>query len=260
MLQLRAVLRSLVQHPGLTGAAILALALGIGANTALFTVIKSLLLHPYPLPDADRLVAVLEREPKDPWFRVAPGDYFDLTRLTTSFAAVAAWQGHFAVMTDSDVTDQIWADSVTEHLFALLGAKPILGRNFQAEDFAAAAPKVALLSHHEWIDRFSGSPAVLGHTVSIDNEPRTILGIMPKGFILPGYQRSDVFLPFDPRKSDSTNRSNRNIDVCGLLRPGVSFGQAIHPRIIKGTFCGIMVSEGLWCHACCGYIQVHISG
>src|SRR5437899_719396 len=88
MLQLRVVLCSLVRNPGLTGAAILALALGIGANTALFTVIKSLALHPYPLPYGDRLVAVLEREPKDAWFRVAPADYFDLTRLTTSFAAV----------------------------------------------------------------------------------------------------------------------------------------------------------------------------
>ena len=226
MPRLRVILRSLLRNRGVTPAAILALALGIGANTAVFTVINGLALRPYPLPQGDRLVAILEREPNDSWPRVAPADYFDLTHQATSFAAMAAWRGSFGTLAGAGATDYIWAVVVTEHLFSLLGVQPFIGRSLQPEDFRPAAPRVAVLSYRRWVNRFGASLTVLGGTVSIDDEPYTIVGIMPNGFILPGYRRSDVFLPFRPRDDDAANRSDRNMYVCGLVKPGVSFRQA----------------------------------
>src|SRR6476661_1241949 len=99
MPSIHAIVRSLFRNPGLTLSAVLALALGIGANTALFTVINSLALHPYPLPEADRLIAILEREPNVSGGGVAPADYFDLTRQSASFADIAAWRGSVSTLT-----------------------------------------------------------------------------------------------------------------------------------------------------------------
>jgi len=226
MPRIQIIVRSLLRNPGLMLSAILALALGIGANTALFTVINSLALHPYPLPEANRLVAILEREPNDTWPRVAPADYFDLTHQSASFAAIEAWRGSFSTLTDTGATDQIWSVAVTKHLFSLLGSQPTIGRSLQAEDFTASAPRVALLSYRQWIDRFAGSPTILGRTVSVDDEPYTVVGVMPRGFTLPGYRRSDIFLPFRPRPDDRVNRDNRNLFVCALLKQDVSLRQA----------------------------------
>jgi len=220
------MVRSLRSNRGLTFLAVVALALGIGAHTALFTVVNSLVLHPYPLPEANRLVAILEREPNDSWPRVAPADYFDLTSHAASFSALAAWRGSFSTLTDAGATDQIWSVAVSEHLIDLLGAKPALGRGLQAEDYMPSASRTALLSHREWLSRFAGNPSVVGRTISVDDQPYAIVGVMPKGFILPGYRRSDLFLPFRPDHDDQTERNNRSLYVCGLLKPGVSFQQA----------------------------------
>ena len=228
MPRIQIIIRSLLRNPGLALSAILALALGIGANTALFTVISSLALHPYSLPEANRLIAILEGEPNDAWTRVAPADYFDLTRQSSSFAAIAAWRGSFSTLTDAGATDQIWSVAVTEQLLSLLGSQPIIGRSLQPEDFRPAAPQVALLSYREWIDRFAGNPAILGRTVSVSNELYTVVGVMPKGFILPGYRRSDIFLPFHEIDDDRTNRNDRNMYVCALLKPGVSARCGFH--------------------------------
>ncbi|MBZ5596124.1 MAG: ABC transporter permease [Acidobacteriia bacterium] len=226
MPRIQIIVRSLLRNPGLTLSAILALALGIGANTALFTVISSLALHPYPLPEANRLIAILEREPNDSWTRVAPADYFDLAHQSASFAAISAWRGSFSTLTDAGATDQIWSVAVTEQVLSLLGSQPVIGRSLQPEDFMPSAPQVALLSYREWIDRFAGNPAILGRTVSVGDGPYTVVGVMSKGFILPGYRRSDIFLPFRELEDDRMNRNDRNMYVCALLKPGVSVPQA----------------------------------
>jgi putative ABC transport system permease protein len=226
MPSIQVIVRSLFRNPALTLSAVLALALGIGANTALFTVINSLVLNPYPLPEANRLIAILAREPNDGWPGLAPGDYFDLVRQSTGFANVAAWRGRFSTLTDAGGTDQIWSVEITEHLFALLGSQPMMGRNLQVEDFAPSAPPVALLSYRQWMDRFSGSPAVLGRTVLMNDRPHTVIGVMPRGFLLPGYLRSDIFLPFRPNQEEQADRSDRGLRVCALLKPGVSFEHA----------------------------------
>jgi putative ABC transport system permease protein len=167
MPRIQIIVRSLLRNPGPTLSAILALSLGIGANTALFTVISSLALHPYPLPEANRLIAILEREPNDSWARVAPADYFDLAHQSASFAAIAAWRGSFSTLTDAGATDQVWSVAVTEQLLSLLGSQPIIGRSLGPEDFMPSAPQVALLSFREWIDRFGGNPAILGRTLFV---------------------------------------------------------------------------------------------
>jgi len=226
MPSIQIIVRSLFRNPALTLSAVLALALGIGANTALFTVINSLVLNPYPLPEANRLIAILARESNDDWPGLAPADYFDVVAQSTGFADVAAWRGRFSTLTDAGGTDQIWSVEITEHLFALLGSRPIMGRNIQVEDFAPSAPQVALLSYRQWMDRFSGSPAVLGRTVLVNDRPHTVIGVMPRGFLLPGYLRSDLFLPFRPSQEEQADRSDRGLRVCALLKPGVSFEHA----------------------------------
>lgn len=220
------VFRSLLRNPGLTSSAALALALGIGANTALFTVISSLVLHPYPIPDPNRLFVIQEREPHGAWPGIAPADYFDLTSRSTVFTALGAWGGEFSTLADAGATDQVWSASVTEHLFRLLGSRPVIGRSFLPEDFTASAPATAMLSYREWMSRFSGNPAILGHTVAVDDTPRTIIGVMPSGFILPGFRRSDVFLPYRPKPDDRADRGYRHLFVCGEVKAGVSLGQA----------------------------------
>src|SRR6267143_298641 len=169
MPRIQIIIRSMLRNPGLTLSAVLALALGIGANTALFTVINSLALHPYPLPEANRMIALLEREPNDKWPGIAPADYFDVVHQSAGFADVAAWRGRFSTLTDVGATDQIWSVEITEHL----------------------------------------------------------IGVMPRGFLLPGYLRSDIFLPFRPSQEDRTNRTDRGLRVCALLKPSVSFQQAV---------------------------------
>ena len=226
MPSIQVIVRSLFRNPGLTLSAVLALALGIGANTALFTVINSLALHPYPLPEANRMIALLEREPNDNWPGIAPADYFDVVQQSAGFADVAAWRGRFSTLTDVGATDQIWSVEITEHLFALLGSRPVMGRNLQPEDFAPSAPQVALLSYRQWVDRFAGSSAVLGRTLVVNDKPHTVIGVMPRGFLLPGYLRSDIFLPFRPSHEDRTDRTDRGLRVCALLKPGVSVQQA----------------------------------
>jgi putative ABC transport system permease protein len=226
MPSIQVIVRSLFRNPGLALSAVLALALGIGANTALFTVINSLALHPYPLPEANRMIGLLEREPSDNWPGIAPADYFDVVHQSTGFADVAAWRGRFSTLTDVGATDQIWSVEITEHLFALLGSRPVMGRNLQPEDFAPSAPQVALLSYRQWVDRFASSPAVLGRTIVVNDKPHTVIGVMPRGFLLPGYLRSDIFLPFRPSQEDRTDRTDRGLRVCALLKPGVSFQQA----------------------------------
>src|ERR1700704_1188243 len=99
MPNIQAIVRSLFRNPGLTLSAVLALALGIGANTALYTVINSLVLHPFPLPDANRLIAILVREPNDDWPGLASADYSDLERQSAGFVVVAAWRGRFSTLT-----------------------------------------------------------------------------------------------------------------------------------------------------------------
>ena len=172
------------------------------------------------------MIALLEREPNDNWPGIAPADYFDVVHQSTGFADVAAWRGRFSTLTDAGATDQIWSVEITEHLFALLGSRPVMGRNLQLEDFAPSAPEVALLSYRQWVDRFAGSSAVLGRTVVVNDKPHTVIGVMPRGFLLPGYLRSDIFLPFRPSQEDRTDRTNRGLRVCALLKPGVSFQQA----------------------------------
>jgi hypothetical protein len=226
MASIQVWIRSICRNPGLTLLSVVALALGVGANTALFTVINSLVLHPYQLSEANRVVAILEREPNDTSPRVAPADYFDLISESANFSALGAWRGSFSTLRDAGATDQIWTVAVSEHLFSLLGATSVLGRSLQIEDYKPSAARTALLSHREWLSRFAANPTVIGRTIWVDDHPYTIVGVMPKGFILPGYRRSDIFLPFRPDHDDRTDRNNRSLYVCGLLKPTVSLQQA----------------------------------
>ncbi len=193
--------RALVRQPGLSLAAIVTLALGIGANVAIFSVVHSVLLRPLPFADADRLVLLYEKNPERGWTRaqVAGANYVDWQREVGSFVDVGAyddWLDEVALIHDGEPT-AVNAQRVTGNLFSVLGAQPIMGRAF--EDDATwrrgdADELVVLLSHHLWAERFGSDPAVVGSKIDLDGELHRVVGVMPPGFRQP-IEGVDLWVP-----------------------------------------------------------------
>ena len=239
----RYAFRMFARNPLFTGLAVAALALGIGANTAIFTIVNGVLLRPLPYQDPDRLVMVwstnaAERRDRDV---VAPLDFLDY-RKASSFADLEATYG-FIVRTSLDTpsgADQMLVTAVTPGMFAMLGRAPAIGRLFTPSETATAV----VISHGFWQRRLGGDPAALGRVLTIQNQPRTIVGIMPSGFVFPyktmlgpsGFTRGadvDAWLPLEFVAADSRStgvasltRATRFLSIVGRLKPGVTVREA----------------------------------
>jgi putative ABC transport system permease protein len=215
--------RMLVKTPGFTIAAIAALALGIGANTAIFTVVDAVLLKPLGYPDADRMVEFGSRSTLLANFLASVPQFHAYERQTSAFKEVAAYDpaGPGFNLT-GDHPEQIHGIHVTEGYFRLFGAPLILGRTFTRQEDSPNGPKVVVLSYGLWQRRFAGDPNVIGKSLSLGNEPYTIVGVIGKRFL--SDPQADIWLPFrfDPVSTDLNNY----FQVAGLLRPGVSLAQA----------------------------------
>ncbi len=184
---LRYAARSMRRNPAFFLSAILILALGIGVNTAVFTVVRSVVLNPLPFPDAQRLVMLWKNNRNDPGNRsgVAPADFLDFQQQVRSCAAVAAFTNTFFDVTGVEEPYRIIAARVSSNFFATLGVHPAVGRDFTQNDDQPAANRVAILSDALWQRRFSARPDVIGDDVSLNNERYTIVGVMPAGFVFP---------------------------------------------------------------------------
>jgi putative ABC transport system permease protein len=215
--------RMLAKTPGFTIAAIAALALGIGANTAIFTVVNAVLLKPLGYPDADRIVEFGTRSTTLANFLACVPEFHAYQRQTSVFKEVAAYDmaGPGFNLTD-DHPEQIHGIHVTEGYFRLFGAPVILGRTFTRQEDSPNGEKVAVLSYGLWQRRFAGDPNVIGKSLSLGNEPYTIVGVIGKQFL--SDPQADIWLPFrfDPVSTDLNNF----FQVAGLLRPGVTLAQA----------------------------------
>ncbi len=215
-------LRTLQRSPGFAACAILALALGIGANVAVFSVVDAMLLRPLQFRDAGRLVQVSEDGSSlgFPHNTPAPANFVDWKQRNHVFEDMAALQGVIYAITGDGEPEQVEGNPVTANLFPLLGVEPMLGRNFLPEEDRPAGPKVALLSFGLWQRRYGADRSVIGRGIRLDGVTYQIVGVMPRGFTFP--ERSDVWTPIAFRPDQLAQRSNHYLQVFARLKPGVT--------------------------------------
>ena len=221
----RYALRRLVRDRSLTGMAAAALALGIGANTAVFTVVNAVLIRGLPYDEPHRIVAVAGRDLTSGETRYVSLPDFEDYRAATSFSGLAAFSfGGTANLSDADrLPEQVNAALVTPNTFRLLGQPLLLGRDFRPEEGERGAARAVILSHRVWQDRYGGDPEVLGRDVRVDDAPATVVGVMPEGMRFPF--DSDLWQPLQPTAALNL-RDNRLLATVGRLAPGVGLETA----------------------------------
>ena len=224
--------RGLVREPGFAAVSILTLALGIGATTAMFGVVRGVLLAPLPYNDADTRVMIWSRWTGWDKTWVSASEVHDYRQRVRSFRAVAAWNSGQVNLTGGTEPERVGAGRVTANTFEVLGARPLHGRRFQrGEDLSGNGAHVVVLSHGLWQRRFGGDHHVLGRTMQIDGESYQIVGIMPKGFKLPTDFREDFAEPTElwaplVLEVDPNERGNHGYYAAAQLAPGVTAAQA----------------------------------
>jgi putative ABC transport system permease protein len=220
-------LRRLTNSPGFTIVAVLTLALGIGANSAMFSIINAVLLRPLPYRDPQRLVLLSEHWPQFPRLSLSYLNFRDWRDQSHSFEAVAAVRNNVMTMTGVPEAERLPTQNVTANLFDMLGVKPELGRALSEAEDTPGAPPVGLISHGLWQRHFSSSPAVLGRSIILDNESYSIIGVMPAGFEVL-QQAPDVILPLEPwaRTLPDDRSWHPGILPIARLKPGVHLEQA----------------------------------
>ena len=219
--------RRLKNNPGFTVVAVLTLALGIGANSAMFSIVNAVLLRPLPYRDPQRLVLLAEHWPQFPRLSLSYLNFKDWRDQSHSFEAVGAVRNNVITMTGIPEAERLPTQNVTANLFDLLGVKPELGRLFSdAEDKPGAQP-VALISHSLWERHFSSSRDVLGKTITLDNQNYSIIGVMRPGFEIL-QQAPDVILPFEPWAGTLPDDRSWHPGILPIarLKQGVSLEQA----------------------------------
>lgn len=230
----RGAVRALASAPGFAVAAILSLAIGVGANTAIFSVASALLLHPLPYRDADRLVILWNRSPgigvAEDWFSTA--QYFDVVRTQGAFEAVAIAIGANWNLTGDGVPERIGAIRVSSNLLPMLGVRLELGQLFVAQDDRPGQAGKALLAHGTWMRRYGGDRRVVGRVLTLNGQPFEIVGVLPAGFDLPrevlptlgGAEHADVILPL-PLAAPLV-RNGEDYNLLAKLKPGVPLATA----------------------------------
>ena len=229
---IRVAVRALVKRPGFSMVALLTIALGIGANAAMFSVVHAVLLKPLPYPNADRIVRVrganlLTHEPGN----LSPMDFLDLHDRTRRFTKLAAYNNFAdATLTGAGEPERIAGTRVTAEFFSALGTPPALGRDFRADDDQPGVPRVAVLSDGFWRRRFGADPSIVGRKVQLNSVATEIIGVLPAWFRHPlpeDAREPDVFVPVAIDRRENT-RSGHFLQAIGLLAPGVSpaVGQA----------------------------------
>lgn len=216
--------RSLWRTPGFALTAILVVALGVGANTAVFSLADFVFVRPLPYRDAGRLVKVWERTPGYESMEPSPANYRDWKAMTTSFSEMGAYAaGWEANLVSGGEPRRIEVMIATPEVLPMLGVSPLLGRIFTARD--AKAGGVLLLTHALWQSQFGGDRNVIGATVRIDGQPHTVIGVMPASFQFPS-RSAEAWKPLQLGEDDYTERNNNYLEVLARLRPGVSPEQA----------------------------------
>ncbi len=221
---MRYAVRQLIATPGFTIVAVLTLALGIGATSAIFSVVNGVLLRPLPYQDPNRLVRVHEIVPQYGRFAVAPATFLDWRRQNAAFARIAAYTGGSATFVQNDNPERVPNASVSWDIFELLGATPSLGRGFRADEDAPGKNTVIVISHGMWQRRFGADPNVLGRSVIVNGVPVTVVGLMPPEFYFPN-RETEFWQPIALNPANAT-RGGHFLGVIARLKPAVTQAQA----------------------------------
>ncbi len=227
----RYALRLLRKSPGFAAIVLLTLGLGIGANTAIFSVIHGVLLKPLGYREPERIVTLLHA---GQW-PVAPADFLDWRAQSDSFTTLAAAEIGGGILIHGDRPESVPGIKYGEGMGELLGIRPLLGRGFESRDFAPGAERVVLLGHALWQRSFGGDRGVIGRSITVSGENRTIIGVMPPGFqFMPFWAtRAELATPLD-LSSRATNRGSNSLRVLGRLRPGATIAGA---QVEMNTIC-----------------------
>jgi putative ABC transport system permease protein len=216
----RYALRALGKSPGFTAAAVLTLALGIGANTAIFSVVNAVLLKPLPYPEPDRVVRVFEETPGG-LSTASPPNFTDWQRETSVFQAIGAYVGTAGALTGNGDARRVPGSVVTPGFFPTLGTAPLLGRTIVESDAKPGQDRVVVLSHGLWQRRFGGDPGIVGRSVRLDGRDFAVIGVMPEGFQYPA--GADFWMPLGFSEDElATQRGAHYLDVVARLAPGVT--------------------------------------
>jgi len=227
---LKYALRMLKKNPAFTAVAILTLAVGIGANSAIFSVVNSVLLRPLPYQQPGQLVRVYSEFPTMQLqkFWLSAPELLDIQREAKSWEAIGAWApGGQNVGTASEPL-RVTSAGITRSLIDVLGVQPELGRNFSAEEDRNGGPKVALISHSLWQKGFGGARDIIGKEIQVNATTTTVIGVMPANFAFPpgSNEQVELLLPFQFDPANPGNRGGHFLSVIGRLRPGVTVEQA----------------------------------
>jgi putative ABC transport system permease protein len=215
--------RQLRRSPGFTTVAAAVLALGIGANVAIFSLLDAALVRPLPFPDPASLVMLWERAPRFTHHRVAPLNFLDWSEQQQAFASIAAVAGGSRTLTGLGGTaERIPGQAVTASFFDVLGVKPIAGRTFSADD-AAQRSRVVVISERLWRSRFGADTGVVGRPIQLDGDPITVVGVVPADFQI--LFRADLWTLYGVRRSPEQRRQHY-LQVIARLKPGVTIEQA----------------------------------
>jgi len=227
MNDLKFALRQLLKNPGFTAVAVLTLALGIGANTAMFSLVNGVLLKPLPYPDSDRLVSLSEnqREQGQDFVNLTAPGFTDWRTQSTVFEDLAAYQPGGFDLTGTGDPARLSGIRASASLFPLLRVQPELGRGFTEAEDTFGGDRVAVIAHRLWQERFEGATDVLGKSVTLDGNSYTIVGVMPDGFRFAGLD-ADVWRPMAFEPWELENRGGHNYQAIGRLKPGVTLAAA----------------------------------
>src|SRR5271155_1218559 len=225
--QLNQVLRRLSRAPLFTAITLLTLAVGVGANTVIFSVVEGVLLKPLPYPHPEQLIGVWHTAPGIGMaeLNIDPSIYFIDREQNTTLEDIGAYNGDSMNVTGAGQPEHVRGLDVTDGTLPILGVVPALGRLFTRKDDTAAAPETALLSYGYWQSKFGGASSVIGRSITVDGKPREIIGVLPRGFHFLDQQDAALILPFrwDRSKTKLGNFSQRAI---ARLKPGVTMAQA----------------------------------
>jgi putative ABC transport system permease protein len=219
---LRYGMRLLAGSPGFTLAAVAALAIGIGASTAVFSVISAVLLRPLPYAEAERIVMVWDSNPKRGWdrFAVAPGNYADWEERQTSFEALAAFRDTTFILTGQGDPERLDAVQATSQVFDLLGRQPALGRAFTPAEYEGAGGRVVVLSDGAWRSRFGARPDILGLALTLNAETYTVVGVMPPDMRIP--TGADLMAPLALSADERQGHGGHYLAAMARLKDGTT--------------------------------------
>jgi putative ABC transport system permease protein len=219
-------LRSLLKRPAFTAVAVVTLALGIGANTAIFSVLNAVLLRPLPYADADRIVRIDETEGRG-GMGLSPPNLLDFQQQNRSFENIAGYTGGSFILTGAGEPLRVQSVNVSTNLFSVLGIKPLFGRSFSEDDERQGQNQVALIGYSLWQRRFGHDRGLVGRQITLDNKSYSVVGVMPPEFEFPiQTERVEVWVPLSLPADMSQLRGAHYLDAVGRIKPNVSLTQA----------------------------------